>query len=127
MTEFTAAFAQLKPDQIAGVGALSTRHDAMSAAEAGADYVMFGEPGSNGDRPGFGAIEERVVWWAEVFEAPCVAFAAGVDEITPLVKAGADFIALGGSFDDWVWRDLQTTAAAIVDAAERLRLPETAP
>jgi len=72
----------------------------MAAAEAGADYVMFGEP-DNGERPAFAAIEERVAWWAEVFEAPCVAFAAGPDEVTPLVTAGADFIALGASFNDW--------------------------
>ena len=48
----------------------------MVAAEAGADYVMFGEPDAAGERPGFAAIEERVAWWAEVFEAPCVGYAA---------------------------------------------------
>ena len=36
--------ASLKPERIAGCGGLATRHDAMLAAEAGADYVMFGEP-----------------------------------------------------------------------------------
>ena len=51
------------------------RHDAMLAAEAGADYVMFGEPDPHGRRPSFEAISERVAWWAEVFEAPCVGFA----------------------------------------------------
>ena len=40
----------------------------MLAAEAGADYVMFGEPDENGARPAFAAVEERVAWWAEVFE-----------------------------------------------------------
>ena len=34
----------LKPERIVGVGGLATRHDAMLAAEQGADYVMFGEP-----------------------------------------------------------------------------------
>ena len=34
----------LKPDRIAGVGGLSTRHDSMVAGETGADYVLFGEP-----------------------------------------------------------------------------------
>ena len=34
----------LKPDRIAGVGGLATRHDSMTAGEAGADYVLFGEP-----------------------------------------------------------------------------------
>ena len=41
---FTAALSFLKPDRIAGAGGLSSRHDAMLAAETGADYVMFGEP-----------------------------------------------------------------------------------
>jgi thiamine-phosphate pyrophosphorylase len=88
----------------------------------GADYVMFGEPGRGGERPGFDAIEERVAWWAEVFEAPCVAYAASLDEIAPLMKAGADFIALGG----WLWRDPQAVVATVAQAAGRLRLPESA-
>ena len=76
---------------------------------------MFGEPGAAGERPGFEAIEERVAWWAEVFEAPCVGYAASHDEIAPLVKAGADFVALG----DWLWRDPQAIAATIARAAGR--------
>ncbi|MBI3703050.1 MAG: thiamine phosphate synthase [Rhizobiales bacterium] len=120
MAEFGAAFGILKPDRIAGVGGLTTRHDAMTAAEQGADYVMFGEPDAEGVRPTFSAIEERVAWWAEVFEAPCVAFAAGIEEVAPLVAAGADFIALG----DWIWRDAHNVAATIADAAQRMRLPE---
>ena len=38
------ALALLKPAGIAGCGGLASRHDAMVAAESGADYVMFGEP-----------------------------------------------------------------------------------
>jgi len=119
---FTAALEQLKPDRIAGAGGLATRHDAMIAAEAGADYVMFGEPNAAGERPGFAAIEERIVWWSEVFEAPCVAYAASEEEVAPLVKAGADFVALG----DWLWCDPQAIAETIVRAAAHLRLPENA-
>ena len=122
LAEFTAAIGRLKPERIAGAGGLETRHDAMTAAEAGADYVMFGEPDQNGERPAFGSIEERIAWWAEVFEAPCVGFAAEIDEVAALVKAGADFIALG----DWIWRDSARVAATIADAATRLRMPETA-
>src|SRR5947207_6098239 len=65
---FSAALAALKPARIAGCGGLNSRHDAMLAAEAGADYVMFGEPDADGRRPAFEAITERVAWWAEVFE-----------------------------------------------------------
>jgi thiamine-phosphate pyrophosphorylase len=120
LAEFTEAIARLKPDWIAGAGNLTTRHDSMTAAELGADYVMFGEPDAAGERPSFEAIEERVAWWAEVFEAPCVGYAGNAEEVAPLVKAGADFIALGG----WIWRG--DTVAAIAEAAQYMRLPETA-
>ncbi|HEX5212563.1 MAG TPA: thiamine phosphate synthase [Pseudolabrys sp.] len=119
---FEEAIERLKPDRIVGAGGLVTRHDAMVAAEGGADYVMFGEPGSDGEQPGLDAVAERVAWWAEVFEAPCVAYAGSLDEVAPLVKAGADFIALG----DWLWRDPQLIAAALARAAAGLRLPESA-
>lgn len=122
MAAFGDALERLKPDRIVGVGGLVTRHDAMLVAEGGADYVMFGEPGTTGERPSLEAIEERVAWWAEVFEMPCVGYAASHEEIAPLAKAGADFVALG----DWLWRDPQTVAAAIVRAAGELRLPESA-
>ena len=122
IAEFTAALELLKPERIVGVGGLTTRHDAMAAAEAGADYVMFGEPGAAGERPSFDAIEERVAWWAEVFEAPCVAYAASYEEVAPLAKAGADFIALG----DWLWRDPQAIVETMARAAGHLRLPESA-
>ncbi len=91
---FEEAVAGLKPDRIAGAGGLFTRHDAMTAAERGADYVMFGEPDAQGERPSAPAVIERVRWWSELFEIPCIAHAAAVDEIAPLARAGADFVAL---------------------------------
>jgi thiamine-phosphate pyrophosphorylase len=119
---FSEALETLKPDRIAGCGGLSSRHDAMVAAENGADYVMFGEPDASGNRPAFAAVEERVAWWAEVFEIPCVSYAAAIHEVAPLVKAGTDFVALG----DWLWRDPAQVAATLLRTAELLRLPETA-
>jgi thiamine-phosphate pyrophosphorylase len=115
----TGAIERLKPQRIAGCGGLATRHDAMLAAEAGADYVMFGEPDAAGLRPSFAAVEERVSWWAEVFEIPCVGYAGAPDAVAPLVKAGADFIALG----DWLWQD---AASLVAQAARHLHMPETA-
>jgi thiamine-phosphate pyrophosphorylase len=122
LAAFNSALELLKPDRIAGAGGLVSRHDAMLAAEAGADYVMFGESDPFGARPSFAAIEERVAWWAEVFEIPCVGYAASLEEIAPLVKAGADFIALG----DWLWRDARQVAPTIARTAPLLRSPETA-
>ncbi|MDO8875271.1 MAG: thiamine phosphate synthase [Pseudolabrys sp.] len=118
----TQGLGKLKPDWIVGAGGLELRHDAMAAAEGGVDYVMFGEPDDAGQRPGFDAVLERVAWWAEVFEAPCVAYAGAIGEIAALVEAGADFVALG----DWIWNDPANIAATIAAAMPHLRLPESA-
>jgi thiamine-phosphate pyrophosphorylase len=117
---FSAALSSLKPERIAGCGALATRHDAMTAAEAGTDYVMFGEPDARGHRPSFEAIIERVEWWAEVFEVPCVGYAVHPDEIAPLSAAGADFVAVGS----FIFDDPRGTAAAMTDAMSRLVIAE---
>lgn len=117
---FNAAVASLKPERIAGCGGLATRHDAMLAAEAGADYVMFGEPDARGHRPSFEAIVERIEWWAQVFEIPCVAHAAHADEIAPFSAAGADFVAVGS----FIFSDPRGAAAAVTDAMARLVTPE---
>jgi len=114
--EFEGAVTRLKPDRIAGAAGLHTRHDAMLAAERGADYVMFGEPDESGKRPSLEAVIERVSWWSEVFEIPCVAFASNMDEVSQLAAAGADFVAVG----DFVFADARGLAAALADATARL-------
>ncbi|MDR3421925.1 MAG: thiamine phosphate synthase [Xanthobacteraceae bacterium] len=119
----TQALPMLKPDRIAGAGGLRSRHDAMLAAEAGADYVMFGEETGRGGRPPFAAIEERIAWWAELFELPCVGYAASLDEVAPLAQAQADFVALG----DWIWTNEQAPAATVAAATERLTAVENRP
>jgi thiamine-phosphate pyrophosphorylase len=113
---FAAALSLLKPEWIAGAGGLRSRHDAMLAGEAGADYVMFGEPDRAGRRLDFEELQERLTWWAELFEIPCVAYAVGEDEIAPLSRTGADFIALG----DWIWSAPEGAAKAIAAAAASL-------
>jgi thiamine-phosphate pyrophosphorylase len=117
---FTAAAAALQPERIAGCGGLKTRHDAMLAGEAGADYVLFGEPDRAGSRPSFEAVLERVTWWAELFEVPCVGYAATLAEIDRLAQGGADFVGVG----DCIFNDPRGPAAAAADAARRLALPE---
>jgi len=121
ITAFEAALGTLKPARIAGCGGLHTRHDAMLAAEAGADYVMFGEPGQHQHRPSLDAVVERVDWWAELFEVPCVGFAGGIEEVAPLAEAGAEFIALG----DWIFENPQGAALVVAEAANRLAPVET--
>jgi thiamine-phosphate pyrophosphorylase len=126
---FAAALATLKPDRIAGAGGLRSRHDALLAGETGADYVMFGDspPYSaseadareRGHRPPFDAVEERVKWWADLIEIPCIGYAANADEVRPLAQAGADFVALG----DWIWTHPQGVASAVASAARALAEP----
>jgi len=113
----------LKPNFIAGVGSLRSRHDAMVAAEAGADYVMFGDPDAAGRQPSRDTVIDRVAWWAEVFEIPCVGYATTLGDIDALAVAGADFVAVG----DVLFNDPRGPGAAADEAAERLALAETTP
>ncbi|WGR95349.1 thiamine phosphate synthase [Bradyrhizobium sp. ISRA443] len=110
------ALPSLKPDRIVGVGGLATRHDSMAAGEAGADYVLFGEPDANGQRPSAEAIAERLEWWDELFEPPCVGFAASRDEAEAFAAAGADFVLVG----DFVWADPRGAKAALIDVSEAI-------
>jgi thiamine-phosphate pyrophosphorylase len=114
-----AALPALKPDRIAGAGGLRSRHDAMLAGESGADYVMFGEVGPGGKTPPFPAVEERVKWWAELVEVPCVGYASDAGEVAALVQAGADFVALG----DWLWTHAQGPSAVLTQARSALAAP----
>jgi thiamine-phosphate pyrophosphorylase len=116
------ALPTLKPNLIAGAGGLHSRHDAMVVAEAGADYVLFGEPDAAGRPPSRDAVIDRVAWWAEVFEIPCVGYAPELDAIDALVAAGADFVAVG----DALFADPRGPKAAAAEAAARLSLAETA-
>lgn len=110
------ALPSLKPDRIAGVGALATRHDSMAAGELGADYVLFGEPDAKGERPSAEAIAERLQWWDELFEPPCVGFAASLEEAREFAAAGADFVLVG----DFIWADPRGAGSALVDAGQAI-------
>jgi thiamine-phosphate pyrophosphorylase len=119
--ELTDALASLHPDRIVGAGELRLRDDAMNAGEAGADYVMFGEPRRDGWTPPFQETLERVDWWAEIFQTPCVGFAGTLEEAPALAAAGADFVALGEA----IWRAPSPEAAA-AEAAQRVALAASA-
>jgi len=81
---------------IVGVDPGISRHDAMTLAEDGADYLAFGAPPHLNDRNKARARrDELIAWWAEIFEAPCVAFDVETpEEAEALSRAGADFIAI---------------------------------
>jgi thiamine-phosphate pyrophosphorylase len=111
------ALPTLKPDRIAGVGGLTTRHDSMAAGELGADYVLFGEPDAGGQRPSVEAICERLQWWDELFEPPCVGYAGSRDEAFEFAGAGADFVLVG----DFIWADPRGAAAALIEVEQAIR------
>ena len=117
LSAFEEALPTLKPDRIAGVGGLATRHDSMTAGELGADYVLFGEPNEKGERPSIAAICERLAWWDELFEPPSVGFAATLEEACSFAAAGADFILAG----DFVWNAADGPAAALRVAEAAIR------
>ncbi len=102
------ALASLRPERIVGVGALRGRDEAMAAGEAGVDYLMFGEPRRDGWAPPLAETAERVAWWAEIFETPCVAYAESIEAAGRLARAGADFVA----FETAIWNASSPAEAA---------------
>lgn len=93
---YEAARRLLGPDRIVGVTAHDSRHLAMEAADAGADYVAFGAffPTSTKEASGH-PTPDILEWWSNIMTVPCVAI-GGItpDNCAPLVTAGADFIAV---------------------------------
>lgn len=93
------ARAELGKDAQIGVTCHDSRHLAMAAGEAGADYVAFGAffPTTTKEVT-HRADLETLEWWQAIFEIPCVAI-GGItpDNCTPLVAAGADFLAVSGA------------------------------
>jgi thiamine-phosphate pyrophosphorylase len=93
------ARALLGPTAQIGVTCHDSRHLAMEAGEAGADYVAFGAFFPTTTKPVNHVPEIGILgWWATLFELPCVA----IGGITPangraLVEAGADFLAVCGA------------------------------
>ncbi len=99
-----------------GVTCHGSRHFAMDAGEAGADYVAFGAFYPSNTKPTEHRPEPEILeWWQGLFELPCVAIGGITPEnCTPLIEAGADFIAVCGA----VWNGDE--AAAIKAFADKL-------
>jgi thiamine-phosphate pyrophosphorylase len=105
---------------IVGVDVGRSRHDAMTLAEAGADYIAFGIPPHVEDRAASAARRlELVAWWSEIFEIPCVAFDVdSADDATALAGAGADFVAMRYAAD-LKPADAKTLSHALAEAAQQ--------
>ncbi|WP_414899690.1 thiamine phosphate synthase [Sphingomonas flavalba] len=105
------ARARLGPKVQIGVTCHASRHLAMEAGEAGADYVAFGSFYPTATKQVSHYAEPALLgWWSTLFELPCVA----IGGITPanagvLAAAGADFVAVSGA----VWSAAEGEAAAV--------------
>lgn len=110
-TPYNEARRLLGPDRIVGVTCHASRDLALEAAERGADYVAFGAffPTQTKDAKGR-ADPELLRWWSAATTVPCVAI-GGVTPANcgPLVKAGADFLAVVAA----VWDHPQGPGAAV--------------
>ena len=102
------ARALLGPSAQIGVTCHDSRHLAMEAGEAGADYVAFGAFYPTSTKETRHRPEPAILsWWSTVFEIPCVAI-GGITpaNAAPLVAAGADFLAVSNA----VWGGDEATA-----------------
>jgi thiamine-phosphate pyrophosphorylase len=103
------AVRQRSGDLIVGVGGLRSRHDAMTAGEAEADYVMFGRIDAPEADVSPRALEDAE-WWAESFVLPAVLVGGPtLDGLDDWIAAGTEFIALEAA----VWQSPDGAAAAV--------------
>jgi thiamine-phosphate pyrophosphorylase len=103
-------------DAIVGVTCHDSRHLAIDAAEAGADYVAFGAffPTATKE-PKARAEIETLRWWAEMMTVPVVAIGGiTVENARPLIDAGADFLAVSAGV--WDYKDGPAAAVKAFDA-----------
>ncbi|PZQ19143.1 MAG: thiamine phosphate synthase [Ancylobacter novellus] len=107
------AVERFAPEKIVGCGPFVSRDDAMTAGEAGVDYVLFGA-----DDADFDATLERVAWWVPIFQTPCVGVAPAVGDTATLAREAVEFVALS----DAVWRSTDGPAAAVAAAEAMLAL-----
>lgn len=94
-----------------GVTCHASRHMAMEAGEAGADYVAFGAFYPTTTKAVEHHAEPEILeWWQGMFELPCVAIGGiTIDNARVLIDAGADFLAVSGA----VWAHPDGPAAAV--------------
>ena len=85
----------LGADAIVGSFCGISRHEGMSAGEAGADYVAFGPIGDTGLGLGTQAPRELFEWWSEMIEVPVIAEGALTRDLVESFAPVTDFFALG--------------------------------
>lgn len=85
----------LGPDAIVGSFCATSRHEGMTAGEAGADYVAFGPIGAAGLDLGAQAPRDLFEWWSEMIEVPVIAEGALTRDLVESFAPVTDFFALG--------------------------------
>jgi thiamine-phosphate pyrophosphorylase len=108
----------LGPTAQIGITCHDSRHLAMEAGEAGADYVAFGAFYPTTTKETTHRAEPSILgWWTTLFELPCVAI-GGItpDNAAPLIAAGADFLAVSGT----VWNHPEGPKAGVAAFASVL-------
>lgn len=118
---------RLLEGRILGITCHASRHLAMEAGELGADYIAFGAffPTESKDTS-HRATPEVIAWWHEMFEIPSVAIGGiTASNCSPLVHAGADFLAVIGA----VWNHPQGPAEGVraMNSAIAAAFPVAAP
>ncbi|MBV9252111.1 MAG: thiamine phosphate synthase [Acetobacteraceae bacterium] len=101
----------LGPELTLGVTCHGSRDLAMRAGEDGADYVAFGAFFPSGSKDVVHRADPEIIaWWSELMELPCVAIGGiAAENCAPLVRAGADFLAVIGA----VWGHPEGPAAGV--------------
>ncbi|MDD7911901.1 MULTISPECIES: thiamine phosphate synthase [Pseudovibrio] len=112
-------------EKIIGHSGVKTRHEAMTIASMGVDYVFFGlldleqTPEAHPKTLDFGS------WWAEVFETPCVVLGGtSLDSVKPCAETHAEFVALREA----IWTHPEGPKAAVQQAnaiLEQVTLPDS--
>src|SRR5881394_137957 len=99
------------PQRQVGVTAKASRHLAMEAAEAGADYVAFGAFFPSTTKAVTAPADLEILeWWSGLMEVPCVAIGGiTVENCKPVIAAGADFLAVASG----VWNFTEGPEAAV--------------
>ncbi len=104
----------LGDDAIIGAFCGASRHDGMSAGEAGADYVSFGPVGASALGDGSRAEAELFEWWSQMIEVPVVAEGGLTPDLVRALAPASDFFALGEEI--WASGDPAATLAAFYAA-----------
>ncbi len=103
-------------NEVIGVFAATSRHIAMEAAEAGADYIAFAHKSQTAES--LADNEPLLAWWHDIFEVPTVAFdPVMADDLATLLPQNPDFVRPS----DDIWKDAATARSIIAEMTQKLK------